>query len=127
MPTSGARRRAAKPTLVLLQLLVFLTYIFGPTASLAEEPTPDPSATESTAPEVTSEPTVAPGPSLAPEPTAAPSVAPEPTLAPEPTAEPASPDPTPAPSDDPEPTAAPEPGTRPFLITYASGTDETRQ
>src|SRR5688572_19194316 len=99
MPTSGARRRAGRPALVLLQLLVFLTYIFGPTASLADEPTPDPSATESTAPEATSEPTVAPEPSLAPEPTAAPSVAPEPTLAPEPTAAPATPAPSSGPSE----------------------------
>src|SRR5687768_16492581 len=138
MSTSGARRRAAKPTLVLLQLLVFLTYIFGPTASLAEEPTPEPSATESTVPEATSEPTVAPEPSLAPEPTAAPSVAPEPTLAPQPTAAPATPAPAPDPSEpapsdspepssDPEPTAAPAPGTRPYVITFASGTDEARQ
>src|SRR5687768_10902811 len=136
MSTSGAHRRAGRPALVLLQLLVFLTYIFGPTASLADEPTPDPSATESTAPEPTSEPTVAPEPSLAPVPTAAPSVAPEPTLAPEPTAAPATPAPDPSdpapsaspePSPDPEPTAAPAPGTRPFVITFASGTDEARQ
>jgi hypothetical protein len=67
---------------VLLQLLVFGTYIFGPTASLAEEPMPDPSPTESTAP------AASPDPTLAPEPTEAPTVAPEPTTAPEPSAEP---------------------------------------
>ena len=39
--------------LVLLQLLVFVTYIFGPTAAFAEEPTPEPSPTESVAPEPT--------------------------------------------------------------------------
>ena len=67
---------------MLLQLLVFVTYIFGPTASFAEEPMPDPSPTESTAP------AASPDPTLAPEPTEAPTVAPEPTTAPEPSAEP---------------------------------------
>ena len=33
-----AHRRASRPVLVLLQLLVFVTYIFGPTAAFAEEP-----------------------------------------------------------------------------------------
>ncbi len=58
--SSGAHRRAGRPALVLLQILVFITYIFGPTASLADEPTPDPSATESAAPEPTAEPTAEP-------------------------------------------------------------------
>ena len=39
MSTSGAHRRPSRIALVLLQILVFVTYIFGPTASLAEEPT----------------------------------------------------------------------------------------
>jgi hypothetical protein len=32
---SGAHRRASRPLLVLLQVLVFVTYIFGPTAPYA--------------------------------------------------------------------------------------------
>ena len=115
MSSSGAHRGAGRPALVLLQLLVFVTYIFGPTASFAEEPTQDPSPTESAAPETTPEPTVAPDPT------------PEPTQAPEPTAEPpAVPDPTPEPSD-PDPTPAPAPGTLSWMVTFAPGTDEARQ
>jgi len=34
--SSGAHRRAGRPSLVLLQLLVFVFYIFGPTGTLAE-------------------------------------------------------------------------------------------
>ncbi len=33
----GAHRGARRTTLVLLQLLVFVTYIFGPTATFAED------------------------------------------------------------------------------------------
>ena len=40
----GAHRRASRPALVLLQLLVFVTYIFGPTSAFAEDPTPEPIA-----------------------------------------------------------------------------------
>ena len=40
-----AHRRASRPVLVLLQLLVFVTYIFGPTATFAEDPTPEPTPT----------------------------------------------------------------------------------
>ena len=132
MTTSGARR-ISRPTLVLLQLLVFLTYIFGPTSSLAEEPVADPSPTESTAPEVSPDPTLAPepteAPSLAPEPSADPTTAPEPTTAP-PVETPApdpSTEPTPEPSVDPAPSVAPAPGTRPYLITFVSGTTDARQ
>ena len=52
-----AHRRASRPVLVLLQLLVFVTYIFGPTAAFAEDPTPEPTPTESVAPEPSTEPT----------------------------------------------------------------------
>ena len=55
-----AHRRASRPVLVLLQLLVFVTYIFGPTAAFAEEPTPEPTPTESVAPEPSTDPTPAP-------------------------------------------------------------------
>ena len=71
----GAHRGARRTSLVLLQLIVFVTYIFGATATLAEEPAPEPTPAESTTPE----PTDPPGPSAEP----APSLAPEPTTAPE--------------------------------------------
>ncbi|HET6650084.1 MAG TPA: S8 family serine peptidase, partial [Candidatus Limnocylindria bacterium] len=120
---------------MLLQLLVFVTYIFGPTASLAEEPMPDPSPTESTAPEASPDPTLAPEPTEAPTVAPEPTTAPEPSLAPEPTAAPPvetpapepSTDPTPEPSADPEPSVAPAPGTRPYLISFVSGTSDARQ
>ena len=66
MLPSGVTRRPGRTALVVLQLLVFVTYIFGPTATLAEDPTPDPSPTESAAPEATPDPT----PEPTPEPTA---------------------------------------------------------
>src|SRR6188508_1538679 len=75
-----AHRRASRPVLVLLQLLVFVTYIFGPTAAFAEEPTPEPTPTESVAPEPSTEATPAPTePDLTPapsEPAAEPAAAP---------------------------------------------------
>ena len=37
----GAHRGARRTSLVLLQLIVFVTYIFGATATLAEEPAPE--------------------------------------------------------------------------------------
>ena len=66
-----ANRRASRPALVLLQVLVFVTYLLGPTSALGEEPSPDPSAPtpsapESPAPEPPSDPSTPP----APEPTA---------------------------------------------------------
>ena len=62
---SGAHRRTSRSALVLLQLLVFVTYIFGPTAAFAVDPTdsPAPSASDSVAPESpapTTEPVAAP-------------------------------------------------------------------
>ena len=90
--SSGAhRRRASRPALVLLQILVFVTYIFGPTAAFAEDPAPEPTPIESVAPEPSTEPSA---------------------------------DPTPAPS---EPDPTPTPGTRPYLVTFAPGTDDARQ
>ncbi|MBA2634147.1 MAG: S8 family serine peptidase [Chloroflexi bacterium] len=90
--SSGAhRRRASRPALVLLQILVFVTYIFGPTAAFAEDPAPEPTPIESVAPEPSTEPSM---------------------------------DPTPAPS---EPDPTPAPGTRPYLVTFAPGTDDARQ
>ena len=71
---SGAHRRASRPALVLLQILVFVTYIFGPTAAFAEEPTPEPTPTESVAPEPSTEPTPEPTPDPTSEPTAAPTI-----------------------------------------------------
>src|SRR5687767_6551667 len=103
---SGAHRRASRPVLVLLQLLVFVTYIFGPTAAFAVEPTDSPEATptDSAAPEVSSEPST--------EPTADPTQAP--TTAPEPTQTPATaaPEPTAAPSE-----ASPEPAAAPTIVS----------
>ena len=130
MPTSGAHRRVRRSSLVLLQLLVFVTYIFGPTSALGEDPAPEPTptATESAAPDPSTEPTPAP----TAEPTPAPSE-PDPTASPDPTPAPSDPDPTPSPdpdptaSPDPDPTPAPAPGTRPYLVTFASGTDDARQ
>ena len=115
MLPSGPHRRPGRTALVLLQLIVFVTYVFGPTATLAEDPTPEPSPTESTAPEATPEAT--------PEPTPEPMEPTEPP-APEPTAEPAV-EPTPEPT--PEPSAAPAGEPRPYLITFAAGTSDARQ
>ena len=79
MSTSGAHRRTSRTALVFIQLIVFVMYILGPTAAFAEEPTPEPSAPETTAPE----PTVAPEPSVAPDPTPAPTASsPAPQTAP---------------------------------------------
>jgi len=115
MPTSGARR-TSRTAFVLLQLFVFVFYAFAPTASLAEEPTPEPTQTESTAPEPTTEPTAEP--TLAPEPTPAPTTAPEP----EPTTAPTqAPEPTPAPAA--EMPASTEPVTAPSI---ASDKDDYR-
>ncbi|HTG49771.1 MAG TPA: hypothetical protein VL915_04715, partial [Gemmatimonadales bacterium] len=118
--TSAAHRRPTRVALVVLQLLVFVTYIFGPTASFAEEPTPDPTPAESTAPEPTPDPT--------PVPTAEPT--PEPS-APEPTDPPATPEPTVAPSDEPAPEPTPDPTPAgdpvPYLVTFAPGTPEADQ
>ena len=66
MSTSGAHRRVSRPMLVVLQLLVFVTYIFGPTAALGEEPTPDPTPVETIAPDPAPEPTPEPTPSEEP-------------------------------------------------------------
>ena len=80
-----AHHRASRPVLVLLQLLVFVTYIFGPTAAFAEDPIPEPTPTESVAPEPTTEPTPEPTPAPTTEPTAPPAPsepAAEPTAAP---------------------------------------------
>ena len=65
MSSSGAPRRAGRTALVLLQLLVFVGYILGPTATLAEDPLPEPTPAESPAPEETPalEPSQAPEPS----------------------------------------------------------------
>ena len=123
---SGAHRRTSRASLVLLQLLVFVTYIFGPTATFAEDPLPEPTPTESVAPAPSSEPI--------PELTVDPSVAtaiptpsdPEPSIAP---SEPAPSDPAPsdpAPSA-PDSTTSPEPASLPYLITFAPGTGEARQ
>jgi len=128
---SGAHRRTSRSALVLLQLLVFVTYIFGPTTAFAVDPTPEPTPTESAAPDVSSEPSTEP----TAEPTQAPTTAPEPTTAPattapEPTASPATtaPEPTAAPTEAaPEPVEAPEPGTVPYVISFARGTSDARQ
>ena len=88
---SGAHRRTSRSALVLLQLLVFVTYIFGPTAAFAEEPTPEPTPTESVAPEPSAEPTA--------EPTAVPTA----ELTAAPVATPAPAEPTAAPTASPEP------------------------
>ena len=128
MATSGAHRRVRRTSLVLLQLLVFVTYVFGPTSALGEDPTaePTPSATESAAPDPSTEPSAEPTPEPTTEPTPAPSE-PDPTPAPsEPDPTPSA-DPEPTASPEPEPTPAPAPGTRPYLITFASGTDDARQ
>ena len=120
MLPSGAHRRPGRTALVVLQLIVFVTYLFGPTSALAEDPTPEPTPTESSTPEATPEPT--------PEPTPLPT---EPPML-EPAAEPAV-EPTQAPAVDPTPEATPassatpagEPS--PYLITFAPGTSDARQ
>src|SRR5688572_5965828 len=126
--SSGAHRRASRPALVLLQLLVFITYILGPTAAFAEEPAPEPTATESSEPEATPEPSTEPTTAPTTEPTPAPTA--EPTL--EPTAAPSEPDPTaaadptPTPSE-PDPTPPLPSVTHPYLVTFASGVSSTEQ
>src|SRR5688572_14792776 len=130
--SSGAHRRASRPALVLLQLLVFITYILGPTAAFAEEPAPEPTATESSEPEATPEPSTEPSTEPTPAPTTEPTPAPTAEATPEPTAAPSEPDPTatpeetPAPSD-PEPTPPVPSVTRPYLVTFASGTSSADQ
>ena len=116
---SGATRRPGRTALVVLQLLVFVTYIFGPTTTLAEDPTPDPSPTESAAPEQTPDPTAEPTAEPTPEATAeaTPAATPEPT--PEPTPAATWPEPTPTPTPAGEPV--------PYLITFAPGTSAARQ
>ena len=59
---SGAHRRTSRSALVLLQLLVFATYIFGPTAAFAVDPTPEPTPAPTADPTATptSEPIAAP-------------------------------------------------------------------
>jgi hypothetical protein len=98
--------------LVVLQLLVFVTYLFGPTATFAEDPTPEPTPTESVAPEPTLE--------VTPEPTAEPTA----EVTPEPIAEP-TPESTPGPTVAPTPTP---PGEQvPYLVTFFLGTSGATQ
>ncbi|MEO6577710.1 MAG: S8 family serine peptidase, partial [Candidatus Limnocylindria bacterium] len=120
--TSGAHRRSSRPALVLLQILVFVTYVFGPTSTLAEEPIVEPTPTESTAPDVTPAPSAEPTAAPTQAPIDAPSATPEATPAPDP-------DPTVAPpaAPDPDPTPAAIPGTRPYIVTFSSGTTDARQ
>ncbi len=120
MLPSGAHRRPGRTALVVLQLIVFVTYLFGPTSALAEDPTFEPTPTESSTPEATPEAT--------PEPTPLPTEPPTP----EPPAEPAV-EPTQEPAVDPTPEATPEPSATPagvpspYLITFAPGTSDARQ
>ncbi|HEX2766030.1 MAG TPA: S8 family serine peptidase, partial [Candidatus Limnocylindria bacterium] len=116
----GARRGAGRTSIVLLQIVIFVSYLFGPVTVSAQDPSvpSDPSPAES-APEPTTEPSV--------EPSAEPSV--EPST--EPSDEPAA-DPTATPSEEPaappsETPSRPDDLTRPYLVTFASGTDDARQ
>ena len=112
MSSSGAPRRAGRTALVLLQLLVFVGYILGPTATLAEDPLPEPTPAESPAPEET--------------PALEPSQAPEPSEAPAPSEAPGRADP----GGHPRSRAVQirlVPGTEPYLITFAAGTSDARQ
>ena len=65
MSSSAAHGRVGRPALVVLQLVVFVTYLFGPTAALGQDPSPESTATESPA----TEPSTEPEPSAEPEPT----------------------------------------------------------
>ncbi|MGH2401740.1 MAG: hypothetical protein ACRDE6_03425, partial [Candidatus Limnocylindria bacterium] len=114
--------------LVLLQLLVFITYIFGPTAAFAEEPTLEPTPTESVSPEVSPDPTTEPSSDPILEPTPAPTAepTPEPTAAPSEPEATAAPDPTPAPSE-PDPTPPVPSVSRAYLVTFASGVSDADQ
>ncbi len=128
MQSPVAHRRVRRTSLVVLQLLVFVTYVFGPTSAFAEDPSPEPSPIESASPEPSTEPSSEPSPSTEPTP----SPEPDPTEPPAPTPAPSEPEPEPStPPTEPDPTPAPEPdpapGTRPYLITFAAGTDEARQ
>ena len=129
----GAHHGARRTVLVLLQLLVFVTYIFGPTSTFAEDPSPDPSPTETSAPEPSTEPepTVAPEPSAEPTAPPDPSDPPAPSSDPDPTPQPSTPEPSVEPTAEPEPSAepssAPSANTVSYVITYAAGTSEARQ
>ncbi len=105
--------------LILLQLVVFATYILSPALASANEPTPAP-----TDPVATESPSESPAPS---EPAATPAETAAPTEAPAPTEEPvvATPAPTEAPTATPTP-ALPA-GTLPYIVTFASGTPDARQ
>ncbi|MFN2417629.1 MAG: tandem-95 repeat protein, partial [Candidatus Limnocylindria bacterium] len=92
--SSGVRRGTSRTSLVLIQLLVFVTYIFGPTAAFAVESTAEASPTESAAPEESPDPTADPTAAPTSEPTPAPTEAPDPTEAPAPTQAPATPSPS---------------------------------
>ena len=102
MLPSGAHRRPGRTALVLVQLIVFVTYLFGPTAALGQDPTPEPTAAESP----TEEPTTDPTPSTEPEAQAEPSTEPEAQA--EPSTDPDS-STQPEPSTDPKPSASPDP------------------
>jgi hypothetical protein len=90
MSPSAAHGRIGRSALVVLQLVVFVTYLFGPTAALGQDPTPEPTATESPA----AEPTADPAPSTEPEPS--PSTEAEPSIEAEPAPSALSSEPAPA-------------------------------
>ena len=113
MSSSGAPRRAGRTALVLLQLLVFVGYILGPTATLAEDPLPEPTPAESPAPErVPAPPSRRPAHSSLPRhPRRPPAPAPSSARRAEPGSHPRS-----------RAVDVLAPGTEPYLITFAAGT-----
>ncbi len=120
------RRSTTRAVALLFQIIVFVSYVFGPIAAFAADPVPsDPPAapTDSGAPAPTPEPTLAPDPTAAPSDSPAPSDTPAP--APSDTPAPAASD-SPAPSDTPAPSATPA-ASRAYIITFASGASTDAQ
>ncbi|MEP6681454.1 MAG: S8 family serine peptidase, partial [Chloroflexota bacterium] len=118
------RRSTTRAVALLFQIIVFVSYVFGPIAAFAADPVPsDPAAApiDSSAPAPTAQPSLAPTDTPAPAPSDSPAPAPSDTPAPA-----ASDTPAPAPSDTPAPTAAPA-ASRAYIISFASGSTTAAQ
>ena len=121
---SNSRRSVRLRTfLAVFQIVLLVTSLFAPLATLAAEPdpsaSPDPSPTAepSTTPDATPDPTPAatpdPTPEATPDPTPAPTSEPSESASPQPSSDP-TPDPTPAPTSTPAPV-------RPYVVTFGAG------
>jgi len=125
---SNSRRSVRLRTfLAVFQIVLLVTSLFAPMATLAADPSaspdPSPSADPSTEPSAEPSPTQEATPAATPDPT--PAATPDPT--PEPSADP-TPEPTPAATPDPTPapTSTPAP-VRPYVITFAASVSGAQQ